>query len=299
MPLKRLLNLQEVIKMSIYVDENTKVIIQGITGHQGSFHAGEMLNFGTKIVAGVSPGKAGTKFMDKVPVVGSVRDTLEYDPDATMISVAAPFVKDAAFEAIDAGIKFVYILTEHVPFHDSLEIVHNAKRKGITVIGPNGPGITAVGKCKIGIMPNKIFKKGNVGITSRSGTLTYEIVDAVTKSGRGESTVIGLGGDPVVGLNYIDVLKQYEKDPETEQIVLVGEIGGSNEELAAQYIKKHVSKKVVAYITGRSAPPGKRMGHAGAIIEKGVGTAESKIKAFNEAGVKVAEYPVDVPSLLE
>jgi Succinyl-CoA synthetase, alpha subunit len=232
--------------MSIYVDENTKVIIQGITGHQGSFHAGEMLNFGTKIVAGVSPGKAGTKFMDKVPVVGSVRDTLEYDPDATMISVAAPFVKDAAFEAIDAGIKFVYILTEHVPFHDSLEIVHNAKRKGITVIGPNGPGITAVGKCKIGIMPNKIFKKGNVGITSRSGTLTYEIVDAVTKSGRGESTVIGLGGDPVVGLNYIDVLKQYEKDPETEQIVLVGEIGGSNEELAAQYIKKHVSKKVVA-----------------------------------------------------
>ncbi len=285
--------------MSVYVDENTKVIVQGITGHQGSFHAGEMLSFGTKVVAGVSPGKAGTKFMDKVPVVGSVRDTLEFEPDATMISVAAPFVKDAAYEAIDAGIKFVYILTEHVPFHDSLAIVHNAKRKGITVIGPNGPGITAVGKCKIGIMPNKIFKKGNVGITSRSGTLTYEIVDAVTKSGRGESTVIGLGGDPVVGLNYIDVLKQYEKDPETEQIVLVGEIGGSNEELAAQYIKKHVSKKVVAYITGRSAPPGKRMGHAGAIIEKGVGTAESKIKAFNEAGVKVAEYPTDVPSLLE
>ncbi len=285
--------------MSVYVDEKTKVIVQGITGHQGSFHTGEMLSFGTKVVAGVSPGKAGTKFMDKVPVVGSVRDTLEYEPDATMISVAAPFVKDAAFEAIDAGIKFVYILTEHVPFHDSLEIVHNAKRKGITVIGPNGPGITAVGKCKIGIMPNKIFKKGNVGITSRSGTLTYEIVDAVTKSGRGESTVIGLGGDPVVGLNYIDVLKQYEKDPDTEQIVLVGEIGGSNEELAAQYIKKHVSKKVVAYITGRSAPPGKRMGHAGAIIEKGVGTAESKIKAFNEAGVKVAEYPTDVPSLLE
>lgn len=285
--------------MSVYVDENTKVIVQGITGHQGSFHAGEMLSFGTKVVAGVSPGKAGTKFMDRVPVVGSVRDTLEYEPDATMISVAAPFVKDAAFEAIDAGIKFVYILTEHVPFHDSLEIVHNARRKGITVIGPNGPGITAVGKCKIGIMPNKIFKKGNVGITSRSGTLTYEIVDAVTKSGRGESTVIGLGGDPVVGLNYIDVLKEYEKDPDTEQIVLVGEIGGSNEELAAQYIKKHVSKKVVAYITGRSAPPGKRMGHAGAIIEKGVGTAESKIKAFNEAGVKVAEYPTDVPSLLE
>ena len=285
--------------MSVYVDENTNVIVQGITGHQGSFHAGEMLAFGTKIVSGISPGKAGMKFMDKVPIVATVKDSMEFEPHATMISVPAPFVKDAAFEAIDAGIKFVYILTEHVPFHDSLEIVHNARRKGITVIGPNGPGITAVGKCKIGIMPNKIFKKGNVGITSRSGTLTYEIVDAVTRSGKGESTVIGLGGDPVVGLNYIDVLKQYEKDPDTEQIVLVGEIGGSNEELAAQYIKKHVTKKVVAYITGRSAPPGKRMGHAGAIIEKGVGTAESKIRAFNEAGVKVADYPTDVPSLLE
>ncbi|MHB1440630.1 MAG: succinate--CoA ligase subunit alpha [Cuniculiplasma sp.] len=285
--------------MSVYVNENTKVIVQGITGHQGSFHAGEMLSFGTKVVAGVSPGKAGTKFMDRVPIVASVRDAMEFKPDATMISVPAPFVKDAAFEAIDAGIGFIYILTEHVPFHDSLSIVHNAKRKGAVVIGPNGPGITAVGKCKIGIMPNKIFRKGNVGIASRSGTLTYEIVDAVTKSGFGESTVIGLGGDPVVGLNYIDILKQYEQDPDTEKIVLVGEIGGSNEELAAQYIKKNVTKKVVAYITGRSAPPGKRMGHAGAIIEKGVGTAESKIKAFNEAGVKVAEYPTDVPSLLE
>ncbi len=285
--------------MSVYVNENTKVIVQGITGHQGSFHAGEMIAYGTKVVAGISPTKAGTKFMDKVPIVASVRDSLEFQPDATMISVPAPFVKDAAYEAIDAGLKIIYILTEHVPFHDSLDIVLNAKRKGAVVFGPNGPGITSVGKCKIGIMPNKIFKKGNVAIASRSGTLTYEIVDAVTKSGRGESTVIGLGGDPVVGLNYIDVLEQFEKDPDTEQIVLVGEIGGSNEELAAQYIKKHVTKKVVAYITGRSAPPGKRMGHAGAIIEKGVGTAESKIKAFNEAGVKVADYPDNVPELLD
>ena len=285
--------------MSVYVNENTKVIVQGITGHQGSFHTGEMLVYGTKVVAGISPNKDGTKFMDKVPIVASVRESLQFEPDATMISVPAPFVKDAAFEAIDAGLKIIYVLTEHVPFHDSLEIVLNAKRKGAVVFGPNGPGITSVGKCKIGIMPNKIFKKGNVAIASRSGTLTYEIVDAVTKSGRGESTVIGLGGDPVVGLNYIDVLEQFEKDPDTEQIVLVGEIGGSNEELAAQYIKKHVSKKVVAYITGRSAPPGKRMGHAGSIIEKAVGTAESKIKAFNEAGVKVADYPDDVPSLLD
>ncbi|MGP6219768.1 succinate--CoA ligase subunit alpha [Caldiplasma sukawensis] len=286
--------------MSVFVDKNTRVIVQGITGHQGSFHSGEMLAFGTNIVAGISPKKAGSKFMDKVPIVSSVRDAMEFEPNATMISVPAPFVKDAAFEAIDAGIKLVYILTEHVPFQDSMDIVHNAWRKGITVIGPNGPGITSVwSRCKIGIMPNKIFKKGNVGVASRSGTLTYEIVDAITKSGRGESTVIGLGGDPVVGLNYIDILKQYENDDETEQIVLVGEIGGSAEELAAQYIKKHIKKKVVAYITGRSAPPGKRMGHAGAIIEQGVGTAESKIKAFNEAGVKVADYPVDVPKLLD
>lgn len=286
--------------MSVFVDKNTRVIVQGITGHQGAFHSGEMLAFGTNIVAGVSPKKAGSKFMDKVPIVSSVRDAMEFEPNATMISVPAPFVKDAAFEAIDAGIKLVYILTEHVPFQDSMEIVHNAWRKGITVIGPNGPGITSVwSKCKIGIMPNKIFRKGNVGVASRSGTLTYEIVDAITKSGRGESTVIGLGGDPVVGLNYIDILKQYENDDETEQIVLVGEIGGSAEELAAQYIKKNIKKKVVAYITGRSAPPGKRMGHAGAIIEQGVGTAESKIKAFNEAGVKVADYPVEVPKLLD
>ena len=286
--------------MSVFVDKNTRVVVQGITGKQGSFHAGEMLAFGTNIVAGISPTKAGTKFNDKVPVVSSLREAMQYEPNATMISVAAPYVKDAAFEAIDAGIKLLYILTEHVPFRDSMDIYHNAKRKGIVMLGPNGPGITGVAsQCKIGIMPGKIFRKGNVAVASRSGTLTYEIVDAVTKSGRGESTVIGLGGDPVVGLNYIDVLQQFEKDPETEQIVLVGEIGGSNEELAAAYIKKHVKKKVVAYITGRSAPPGKRMGHAGAIIEKGVGTAESKIKAFNEAGVKVADYPINVPDLLE
>lgn len=286
--------------MTVLVDRNTRVIVQGITGHQGSFHAGEMIKFGTNVVAGISPGKGGQKFQDKVPIVDSVADAMVYKPDATMISVAAPFVKDAAFEAIDAGLKLVYILTEHVPFHDSMEIVHEAKMRGITVIGPNGPGITVPGECKIGIMPNQIFRKGDVAVASRSGTLTYEIVEAITRSGRGESAVIGLGGDPVVGLTYIDVLKMFAADENTKQIVLVGEIGGNNEELAAQYIKEHIKdKKVVAYITGRSAPPGKRMGHAGAIIEKGVGTAESKIKAFTEAGVEVAEYPGDVPKLLK
>lgn len=284
--------------MSVLVDKNTKVIVQGITGHQGSFHAGEMLKFGTNIVAGVSPGKGGTKFQEKVPIENSVADTLKYEPNATMISVPAPFVKDAAYEAIDAGLEIVYILTEHVPFHDSMQIIHHAKRKGSTVIGPNGPGVTSPGICKIGIMPNKIFREGDVAVASRSGTLTYEIVEAITKSGFGESTVIGLGGDPVVGLTFIDVLKMFEKDDKTKKIVLVGEIGGDNEERAAAYIREHVKKPVVAYITGRSAPPGKRMGHAGAIIEKGVGTAESKINAFNNAGVKVADYPGDVPKLL-
>lgn len=285
--------------MTVLVNKNTKVIVQGITGHQGSFHAGEMLKFGTRIVAGTSPGKGGTKFQDKVPVVDSVSEAMAFGPEATMISVAAPFVKDAAFEAIDSGIKLVYILTEKVPFHDSMEIVHEAKQRGITVMGPNGPGITVPGECKIGIMPNQIFRQGDVAVASRSGTLTYEIVDHITRSGLGESAVIGLGGDPVVGLTYIDVLKLFEADERTKRIVLVGEIGGNNEELAAKYIKEHVKKKVVAYITGRSAPPGKRMGHAGAIIEKGVGTAESKIKAFEEAGVKVAEFPDDVPGLLK
>lgn len=283
--------------MKNYVDKDTRVLVQGITGHQGSFHTGEMLKFGTNVVVGTSPGKKGTDFQG-VPIVNSVEEAMEFNPNTTMISVPAPFVKDAAFEAIDAGIKLIYILTEKVPFHDTLEIFHQTKNRGITLMGPNGPGVTRPGFTKVGIMPNQIFKKGDVAVASRSGTLTYEIVDSITRSGLGESTVIGLGGDPVVGLTFVDVLKVFQEDPDTKRIVLVGEIGGSNEEIAAAYIKKNITKKVVAYIAGRSAPPGKRMGHAGAIIEKGVGTAESKIKAFGEAGVKVAEYPVNVPDLL-
>ena len=286
--------------MSYIVDENTKVLVQGITGHQGSFHAGEMVKFGTKVVAGVSPGKSGTKH-NGIPVFDTVADAMSTGANATMISVPAPYVKDAAYEAIDAGMKLIYILTEHVPFHDTLEIFHQTNVRNIRLLGPNGPGVTRVGVCKIGIMPNNIFRKGDVAVASRSGTLTYEIVNAITKSGMGESTVIGLGGDPVVGMTFIDALKLFYEDKETKKIVLVGEIGGNNEEKAASYITEHgdKNKKVVSYITGRSAPKGKRMGHAGAIIERGVGTAESKIKAFNEAGVKVADYPDDVPNLLK
>ena len=286
--------------MSYIVDENTKVLVQGITGHQGSFHAGEMVKFGTKVVAGVSPGKSGTKH-NGIPVFDTVADAMSTGANATMISVPAPYVKDAAYEAIDAGMKLIYILTEHVRFHDTLEIFHQTSVRNIRMLGPNGPGVTRVGVCKIGIMPNNIFRKGDVAVASRSGTLTYEIVNAITKSGMGESTVIGLGGDPVVGMTFIDALKLFYEDKETKKIVLVGEIGGNNEEKAASYIMEHGdrNKKVVSYITGRSAPKGKRMGHAGAIIERGVGTAESKIKAFNEAGVKVADYPDDVPKLLK
>ena len=286
--------------MSYIVDENTKVLVQGITGHQGSFHAGEMVKFGTKVVAGVSPGKSGTKH-NGIPVFDTVADAMSTGANATMISVPAPYVKDAAYEAIDAGMKLIYILTEHVPFHDTLEIFHQTSVRNIRLLGPNGPGVTRVGVCKIGIMPNNIFRKGDVAVASRSGTLTYEIVNAITRSGMGESTVIGLGGDPVVGMTFIDALKLFYEDKETKKIVLVGEIGGNNEEKAASYIMEHgdKNKKVVSYITGRSAPKGKRMGHAGAIIERGVGTAESKIKAFNEAGVKVADYPDDVPKLLK
>jgi succinyl-CoA synthetase alpha subunit len=282
----------------VIINKETRVIVQGMTGHQGAFHSGEMIKFGTNVVAGVSPGKAGTK-VNGVDIYNNVADTLKFEPEASMISVPAPFVKDAALEAIENGIKLIYILTEHVPVHDTMELYHEARRKGVFMIGPNSPGITVSGQAKIGIMPNNIFRKGNVAIASRSGTLTYEIVKAVTDAGFGESTVIGLGGDPIIGTTFSDIIKIFNDDPETKQIVLVGEIGGGEEEKAAEYIKKYVKKPVTGYITGISAPPGKRMGHAGAIIEKGTGTAESKIKAFKEAGIKVANYPDDIPSLLQ
>lgn len=282
----------------VYINKNTRVIVQGITGHQGSFHSNEMLKFGTKVVAGITPGKAGTQ-VNGIPVFDTVEETLHLEPNASMISVPAPYVKDAFYEAIDAGIKLVYVLTEHVPVHDSLEMISIAKTKGVIVIGPNGPGITVPFESKIGIMPNHIFRKGNVAVISRSGTLTYEIVKAITDSGLGESTVIGLGGDAIVGLSFTDVLKELRKERRTKAAVLVGEIGGTAEEEAAEYIRSDFHKPVVAYIAGRSAPPGKRMGHAGAIITRGKGTAESKIKALNEAGVEVAAYPQDIPELLK
>ena len=284
--------------MSILIDNNTRVVVQGITGHQGIFHTKAMKEFGTKIVAGVTPGKGGLE-VEGVPVYNSVIDSMIEKPNTSCIFVPAPFAKDAVLESIDAGIELVVIVTEHIPFHDALQFVHYSKLKGTIVVGPNTPGIVTPGKSKVGIMPGGIFNDGNVGIISRSGTLTYEIVEAITKSGMGQSSCLGLGGDPITGTNFIEALRFFEEDRDTKAIVLVGEIGGSAEEEAADYIKKNINKKVVAYIAGRTAPEGKRMGHAGAIIARGKGTAASKIKALNKAGVEVALYPKDVPKLID
>lgn len=283
--------------MSILIDNDTRVVVQGITGHQGIFHTKAMKDFGTNVVAGVTPGKGGHEVED-VPVFNSVMESMEKRPNTSCIFVPAPFAKDAVLESIDAGIKLIVIVTEHIPFHDALQFVHYSKLKGTIIVGPNTPGIVTPGKSKVGIMPGGIFNDGKVGVISRSGTLTYEIVEAITKSGMGQSTCLGLGGDPINGTNFIEALKFFDDDIDTEEIVLVGEIGGSAEEEAASYIHENIDKKVVAYIAGRTAPPGKIMGHAGAIISRGKGTAESKIKAFNKAGVEVALQPRDVPKLL-
>jgi succinyl-CoA synthetase alpha subunit len=286
--------------MGIIVGKNTKAIVQGITGAQGSFHTKLMLEYGTQIVAGVTPGKGGTK-VHNVPVYDTVEEALKnHQADASIIFVPAPFAADAALEALENGIKTVVIITEHIPVKDAINVMAYAKQVNATIIGPNTPGIITPGECKLGIMPAHIFKPGRIGMISRSGTLTYEIAAGLTKKHMGQSTCIGLGGDPIVGLNFIDVLKLFEKDPQTEGIALIGEIGGNLEELTAEYIAKvKYPKPVVAFIAGRSAPPGKRMGHAGAIIMGKAGTAETKIEAFRKAGVEVAEKPSDVAVLLE
>ncbi len=284
--------------MAIIIDENTNVIVQGITGNQGKFHTEQMLAYGTKIVGGTSPGKGGQEVLG-VPVYDTVSAAMEEQRvDAACVFIPAPFAKDAAFEAIDAGIKVVVVITEHIPVHDELEIINFASRKGTTVIGPNTFGIVSSGKCKIGIPPNQFFVPGPVGIVARSGTLTYEIVGNLTANGLGQSTVVGMGGDRVVGLSFVSVLEKFEKDPETKVVVLVGEIGGNAEEEASLFIK-NMTKPVVAYIAGKSAPPGKRMGHAGAIIERGKGTFEGKVKALSEAGAQVATLPFEVPAYIK
>jgi succinyl-CoA synthetase alpha subunit len=284
--------------MAVIVDSNTRLVIQGITGYQGSYHSKAMRDFGTNVVAGVTPGKGG-QVVNDIPVFDSTVEAVrKTGANTSCVFVPAPYTRDSVLEAIDAGIKTIVAVTEHVPLHDEIHMVAVARSRGVTLIGPNCPGVASPGKAKVGILPSKIFRKGNIGVVSRSGTLTYEIVNAMTEQKLGQSTCVGIGGDRVPGTGFIDVLELFEKDKQTKQIVLVGEIGGTAEEEAAEYIEEHISKPVVAYIAGRTAPPGKRMGHAGAIIARGKGTAESKIKALEGAGVKVAAVPTDVPRLL-
>jgi succinyl-CoA synthetase alpha subunit len=285
--------------LAVIIDENTRVIVQGITGTQGRFHSELMLEYGTKIVAGVTPRKGGNR-IHEVPVYDTVEAALEdHSANASIIFVPAPFAADAALESLENGIETVVIITEHIPIRDAVKVMAYAEQLDATVIGPNTPGIITPDRCKLGIMPGHIFKPGGIGIVSRSGTLTYEIASSLTRNGLGQSTCIGVGGDPITGLNFMDAMNIFEKDSDTEAIVLIGEIGGNLEELTAEHIKEEGCRKpVVAFIAGRSAPPGKRMGHAGAIIMGKTGTAEGKIKAFKEVGVDVAERPGDVAALL-
>ena len=285
--------------MSVLIDKNSKVLVQGVTGRDGSFHALKMRSYGANIVGGTSPGKGGQN-VEGIPVFNTVAEAVEKTgADTSIIFVPAPFAKDAMFEAADAGIKLIVCITEGVPVMDAVAAQHYIKLKGARLVGPNCPGLISPDKSMVGILPTNIFKKGGTGVISRSGTLTYEIVDSLTKSGFGESTAIGVGGDPVVGLYFEDMLQLFQDDPETDSIVLVGEIGGDAEERAADFIKKNITKPVVAFISGRQAPKGKQMGHAGAIITTGSGTAAEKIAAFEAVGVPVAKETSEIPTLLK
>lgn len=285
--------------MAVLIGKQTRAIVQGITGNQGSFHARLMLDYGTKIVAGVTPGKGGTSSVG-LPVYDTVASALEkVDANSSIIFVPAPYAKEAGMEAIDGGLNPVVIITEMIPARDSMVLIQYAKDHHATIIGPNTPGIITAGEAKLGIMPGDVFRPGKVGLASRSGTLTYEIAASLTHEGIGQSTCLGIGGDPFTGLNFVDVLKLFRDDPGTDTVVLIGEIGGSAEEDAAAYIRDtKYPKRVAAYIAGRAAPPGKRMGHAGAIITGTEGTADAKMKSLREAGVGVAEVPSDLPKLL-
>jgi succinyl-CoA synthetase alpha subunit len=286
--------------MAILVDNRTKVVVQGITGREGSSHTLAMSKYGTKILAGVTPGKGGES-VGGIPVYNTLRQAMNDHPDinASIIFVPAAYAADAAYEAVDAGLKLVVEITEHVPVHDSLVFVNYAREKGVTIIGPNCPGVMTPGECKLGIMPGQIFSKGNVGIVSRSGTLTYEIAWVLTRAGLGQSTAVGVGGDPIIGKDTVEIIEQFEADPETKAIVVIGEIGGDAEErLAARIGKVGMKTPIVSFIAGRQAPPGKRMGHAGAIISMGSGSAAEKIKALENVGVPVAELPSQIPVLV-
>lgn len=286
--------------MSILVNKNTRLLVQGITGHEGLFHTEQMILAGTEVVAGITPGKGGEWVLGKVPVFDSVKMAVEATgANASVIFVPARAAADSIFEAADAGIPLIVCITENIPVQDMMRVRAYLDTKKVRLVGPNCPGIITPGECKVGIIPASIATPGNIGIISRSGTLTYEVLDALRQAGMGCSTCIGIGGDPIIGTNFIDALELFEADPHTEKVVLIGEIGGNDEEKAADFISREMTKPVVAFIAGQSAPPGKRMGHAGAIIEGGTGTAAEKIQALELSGVHVARYPEEIPNMLK
>ncbi len=289
--------------MSILINKQTKVVVQGITGREGLFHTQQMLDYGTKIVAGVTPGKGGQMIEhgdDTVPVFNTVKEAVAMTgADVSVIFVPPPFGADAILEAVDAGAKGIVCITEGIPIQDMMKCFRFVKERDGWMIGPNCPGLITPGECKIGIVPASIFSQGDIGVVSRSGTLTYEIVDELTRNGMGQSTCVGIGGDPIIGSSFVDVLGWFEKDDATKAVVLSGEIGGDDEEKAAEFIKNHMTKPVIAFIAGKTAPPGKQMGHAGAIVSGSAGSAASKIAAFGDAGVRVVDLPSEVPGLLK
>lgn len=286
--------------MSILVNRDTRLLVQGITGREGQFHGQAMLDYGTPLVSGVTPGKGGQwTFNGRIPVFDTVAEAIaETGANTSVIYVPAAFAPDAMLEAAEAGIGLIFCITEGIPALDMLRVYHLLRAKGVRLVGPNCPGATSVGEAKVGIIPGNIHRRGTVGVVSRSGTLTYEVVQALTDEGIGQSTCVGIGGDPIIGTSFIEILDLFQADPETDAVVLIGEIGGDEEERAAAHIAETMTKPVAAFIAGRTAPPGRRMGHAGAIISGGAGTADSKREALRNAGVRVADSPLQIPALL-
>lgn len=286
--------------MSIFIDENTRLVVQGITGRDGSFHTRQMIEYGTNVVAGVTPGKGGQLFDDAVPVFDTVsRAVKETGANASVIYVPAAFASSAIFEAADAGVGLIVCITEGVPVGDMMTALPYVREKGARLIGPNCPGLIAPGICKVGILPGQIVTPGPVGIVSRSGTLTYEVIFQLTRHGIGQSTCVGIGGDPMIGTDFVDCLRAFEDDPGTRAVAMIGEIGGTDEQVAAAFVRDHMSKPVVGFIAGQTAPPGRRMGHAGAIISGSEGTAAEKMAAFRDCGIEVAPRPADLVGLIE